>query len=208
MFQPMTQQDITKGFLQNDKEVILYYYKKLFKQIKKIIVTNGGDEDDVRNIIWKAFHAFKVQCQKKTAPPNNIEAYIVQIARFLWYKELKKKKQKANIHQFYNNLNEDTQLIQSVEDALITTDRYDIAKEFQTHLNNISSVCKQIIQLRYQHELPHEDIAARFNISVAASRKRLSRCLKDLALFIDSKGLTDNIANHYPKVIAFIKKHL
>ncbi len=204
----MTQQNIIEGFIKNDKEVILYFYKKLFAQIKKMIMENGGDEDDVRNTIWKAFHAFKIQCQKKENHPNNPEAYIVQIARFLWYKELKQKKRKQMIHQYYDNLQEDIELVESIETTLVETDRQEIALQFQQQLNNISIYCQQIIRLRYQHELPHSDIAARYGISETASRKRLSRCLKELARFIDSKGLTNQIAHHFPSVIKYVKKHV
>ncbi|MEZ4885358.1 MAG: sigma-70 family RNA polymerase sigma factor [Chitinophagales bacterium] len=204
----MNPKNIIEGFVTNDKEVILHYYKKLFAQIKGIVMKNGGDEDDVRDTIWKAFHAFKVQCQKKSTPPNNIEAYIVQIARFLWYKELKKKKNEQMIHQYYNELEENQQFEESIEITLVETDRQEVALQFQQHLNNLSIYCQQIIRLRYQYELPHTDIAARFGISEVVSRKRLSRCLKDLARFIESKGLTEHIANHFPSVYKYIKKHI
>ncbi len=203
----MNQRNIIESFIKNDKEVILFYYKKLYAQIKKNVLMNGGDEDDVRNIIWKAFHAFKVQCQKKETLPSNIEAYIVQIARFLWYKELKKKKEKQMIHQYYNEIKENQKLEKSIEATLIETDRQEIALQFQEHLNNLSLQCQQIIRLRYQYGLPHTDIADRFNISEVASRKRLSRCLKDLALFIDSNDLTEHIANHFPSITEYIKKY-
>ncbi|MFK7904890.1 MAG: RNA polymerase sigma factor, partial [Chitinophagales bacterium] len=184
------------------------FYKKLFAQIKKLVKEKGGDEDDVRNTIWKAFHAFRVQCKKTSSPPNNIEAYIVQIARFLWYKELRQKKKTQMIHQYYDTVEEDQKLENSIEATLIETDRQEVALQFQQYLNNLPVQCQQMIRLRYQHGLPHSDIAARLNISETVSRKRLSRCLKQLALFIDSKDLTNHIANHFPSVSEYIKKHI
>ena len=85
----MNHQAIIIGFLKNDKQVILYLYRKLFHQVKKMVLESGGDEDDIRNTIWKAFNAFKVKCQKDAHKIKNVEAYVFQIARFLWYQELR-----------------------------------------------------------------------------------------------------------------------
>ena len=172
-----------------------------------MVLNSGGDEDDIRNTIWKAFNAFKVQCQKDAHKIKNVEAYVFQTARLLWYQELKQKIRDRMIHQYYDDLEEDVELVESIEATFIETDRQEIALQFQQHLSNLSRYCQQIIRLRYQYNLPHSDIAARYGTSEAASRKRLSRCLKDLARFIDSKGLTEQIANHFPSVVQYVRKH-
>lgn len=204
----MKHQDIIAGFVHNDKQIILYLYKKLFHQVKKMVLESGGDEDDIRNTIWKAFNAFKVQCQKDAQKIRNTEAYVVQTARLLWYQELKKKIQKKMIHQYYEEIEEEVELVESIEASFIETDRQEIALQFQQYLDNISFSCQQIIRLRYQYNLPHSDIATRYETSEAASRKRLSRCLKELARFIDSKGLTEQIANHFPSVVQYVRKYV
>ena len=205
----MGNKEIIEGFLHNDKEVILVCYKQLFPKIKKMVYDYKGDEDDARNMLWKSFAVFRQKCKQEDFKVRNYEAYIYQIARYLWLQEVRKRKDDFMTHHIdYLKIEDDMMTEEARQDTQLSSSQEEVIFRFQQNLKRLPIICQQIIRLKYQYELPHQDIAARYNFSVDSSRKKLSRCLENLAQLINREDFVKEFANYYPGVITYIKKYL
>ncbi len=205
----MSNKEIIQGFIDNDKKIVLIAYKKLFPKIKKWISSYHGDEDDARNTIWKAFAVFRQKSKQNDFQLDNFEGFIVKTVRYLWFQEIRKRRQDMMTHHLdYNKIQEDSAVVRNTMDIGLVNDQEEIIRQFQHQLKKLPISCQQLILLKYQYGLPHEDIAARYNTSTANTRKRLSRCLEKLAEVIEKGGFTEQFAQFYPGVITYIKKYL
>ncbi len=205
----MNNQKIIDGFLHNRKKIILTVYEQLFPKVKKWIFSYHGDEDDARNVIWKAFAVFRQKCKDSNFSPDNPQGFIVKTVRYLWFQEIRKRRKDMMTHHLnYKEIEEESVIVKSKMDIEMRSDQEEIIHQFQLYLKKLPILCQQFIRLKYQYGLPHEDIAARYNITSASSRKRLSRCLEQLADIIEQKGLTTELANYYPGVVDYVQKYL
>ena len=197
---------IIEGFKKNDKKIILLYYEKLFPFILKLVKKDGGDKEDARNIIWQVLTLFRQQCQKPNFEVENLDGYLYKMAQYLWKKDLQKQKRDALNHQIDDDIKDKSTLIIN-EESIKHAEKEEAIKQFKQLLNQLPPTCKQIIFMRFMHELPHEDIARRLNITVENSRQQLSRCIKKLAKVIDNQKKEDILRRYYPGVRDFIKKY-
>ncbi len=197
---------IIEGFKKNDKKTILTYYEKLFPHILKLIIRDGGNKEDARNIIWQAFSAFRRKCENPTFEVNNIEGYLYKMAFFLWKKELDKQQKDAlNRPIISNPKGGDFPVID--EEDFIHGEKEEAIKQFKKILSQLHPTCRQIIRMRFLHELPHEDIAMRLNITVENSRQQLRRCIKKLVKKIDNQDTEKILIHYYPGIQSFIEKY-
>lgn len=205
----MNNQEIIKGFLHNDKRVVLAAYTQLFPKVKKWMASYHGDEDDARNVIWKAFAVFRQKSKGEDFRLTSFNGYILKTVQYLWFQEIRKRKQDMMTHHLdYREVEEDSAMVNSSADLQLLSDKEEIIQQFHLHLKTLPILCQQFIRLKYEYGLPHEDIAARYNTSSASSRKRVSRCLEQLAVIIEKKDLTNQLANYYPGVVTYIQKYL
>ncbi|MFK7906126.1 MAG: RNA polymerase sigma factor [Chitinophagales bacterium] len=197
---------IIEGFKKNDKKTILTYYEKLFPHILKLIVRDGGNKEDARNIIWQAFSAFRRRCEDSAFEVNNIEGYLYKMAYFLWKKELSRLQNDAlNRPIISNPKGEDFPVID--EEDFMYGEKEEAIKQFKEILSQLPPTCRQIIRMRFLHELPHEDIAMRLNITADNSRQQLRRCIKRLVKKIDNQDTGKILAHYYPGIQHFIEKY-
>ncbi len=205
----MTNKEIIEGFLNNDKKIILQVYNRLFPKIKKWVFSYNGDEDNARDATWKAFAIFRQKCIKMSTEINNSEAYIMRIAQNNWYKQIIKQREDMMTYRIRHGKTETDKAIDEITvDWQLQNDKEEAIRQFQNQLKKLSILCQQLILLKYQHGLPHEDIAIRYETSISVSRKRLSRCLKRLALVMEEEGFTQELAQYYAGVDTYVQKHL
>ena len=206
---PMNNQTIIEGFLHNQKDVILVCYQRLLPIVQNMVKKNGGDEDDARNVIWKAFTVFRKNCKKEDFTLKNFDAYVYRTARFLWYQEIEKRRKDVITREYTQDfMEEGIRVVETLKESLQDGEKEDTIKGFQQHLKDLPLICQQMIRLKYQFDLPHTDIGIRLGISTVNSRQRLSRCLRELADMIDKKNLTQELKQHYPGVITYLQKYL
>ncbi len=205
----MTNKEIIEGFLLNDKKIILRLYNRLFPKIRKWMHAYHGDEDDAKNAIWKGFAFFRQKCQKGNLKLDNLEGYIMRIVQYWWFQQVNKRKEDMLTYNLdYRELEEESAITESRMEVQLISDKEEAIRQFQKQLKKLPILCQQLILLKYQYELPHDDLANRYKISIAASRKRLSRCLGQLAVIIEEQGFTQELAQYYPGVNAYIQKYL
>ncbi len=151
-----TDEQISKGILRNDRLVLQFTYKQFFYKVTNFIRNNSGSDEDARDIFQEAIIVIyrKLKEDNKALENRSFQLYLFSVCRFLWLRQLKKRK--AESDKITNGL-------PYLED-LYDEDFFDIVRKneryslYQKHFRNLSSDCQKIMQLFFD-KVPLKQIA-------------------------------------------------
>ena len=149
-------EQIQKGILRHDNLILSFIYKEYFYKINTFIRKNSGDEEDVSDVFQEAIIVIyrKLKENDQLFTDRSFEVYLFSVCRFLWLKNLQKRKtekEKINESLPFNQEIYDDDLTQVVE----KNERFLL---YQKHFKNISSDCQKILQM-YFEKVPVKQIA-------------------------------------------------
>ena len=155
-------------------------YKEYFKTVYKYLCCLTQNAEKAEELTQEAFceairqiDNFKGKCK--------IEVWICQIAKNLWYDEVKRNKKKATIEE-----------IEKLEDKAFDLENKIILEEEKMYLykkiHNLDSITKEIIILRINGELSFKEIGTIFNKSENWARVNFYRGKKKLKEGVDLDG--------------------
>jgi RNA polymerase sigma factor (sigma-70 family) len=148
-------QELLNGILRNDTIVLQFIFKNFYSNINFFIKKNNGDDDDANDIFQEAIIIIYRKLKANDLVLDcTFETYLYSVSRFLWLKQLEKRKiEKENIkdnHEFNDEIYDD-----SLEKIADLNDRY---KLYQKHFANLGKDCQKILQL-YFDKVPLKNIA-------------------------------------------------
>lgn len=151
-----TDDQILKGILRHDNVVLAYIYKQYFYKVNAFVKKNNGDEDDVNDVFQEAIIIIyrKLKENDLLFENRSFEVYLFSVCRFLWLKELEKRRMdkiKLNDSLTFQDDIYDDDLVAVVE----KNERFLL---YQKHFKNISSDCQKILQLFFD-KVPIKQIA-------------------------------------------------
>lgn len=166
-------QELLNGILRNDTIILQNIYKTYYSNINFFIRKNSGNEDDANDIFQEAIIIIY-----RKVKSNNIdldctfETYLYSVCRFLWLKQLEKRKiEKEKIkdnHEFNEEIYDD-----SLEKIVDLNERYSL---YQKHFINLGKDCQKILQL-YFDKVPLKNIAQIMGFkSEKYAKKRKYKC--------------------------------
>ena len=165
--------DLLNGILRNDTIVLQYIYKNFYSKINFFIKKNNGDDDDANDIFQEAIIIIYRKLKANDLVLDcSFETYIYSICRFLWLKQLEKRKlEKEKIkdnHEYNDDLYDD-----GLEKVADLNERY---KLYQKHFTNLGRDCQKILQL-YFDKVPLKNIAQIMGFkSEKYAKKRKFKC--------------------------------
>ena len=168
-----TNLELLNGILRNDTIVLQFIYKNFYSKINFFIKKNNGDDDDANDIFQEAIIIiYRKLKANELALDCTFETYLYSICRFLWLKQLEKRKiEKENIkdnHEFKDEIYDD-----SLEKVTDLNDRYRL---YQKHFANLGKDCQKILQL-YFDKVPLKTIAQMMGFkSEKYAKKRKFSC--------------------------------
>lgn len=168
-----TNLELLNGILRNDTIVLQFIYKNFYSKINFFIKKNNGDDDDANDIFQEAIIIiYRKLKANELALDCTFETYLYSICRFLWLKQLEKRKiEKENIkdnHEFNDEIYDD-----SLEKVTDLNDRYRL---YQKHFANLGKDCQKILQL-YFDKVPLKTIAQMMGFkSEKYAKKRKFSC--------------------------------
>ena len=140
-----TDEQILKGILRHDNVVLTHIYKHYFYKVNAFVRKNQGDEDDVNDVFQEAIIIIyrKLKENDLLFENRSFEVYLFSVCRFLWLKQLEKRKmEKVKISDslpFQDDIYDD--------DLVAVVSKNERYLLYQKHFKNISTDCQKIMQL-------------------------------------------------------------
>ncbi|KOH46991.1 RNA polymerase sigma factor [Sunxiuqinia dokdonensis] len=190
-----TNEELLHGILRNDNLILQYIYKNYFYKINFFIKKNSGDDEDSNDIFQEAIIIIYRKLKANDLVLDcEFETYIYSVCRFLWLKQLEKRKNEKEKIQDNHEFNEEI-YDRSFEETADLNEKY---KLYQKHFKNLGKDCQKILQLFFD-KVPLKQIAQVMGYqSEKYAKKRKYKCKEYLVKSIKQdieykKILEDNI---------------
>lgn len=164
----MNEKEIFERIRHGDEKALEFLYKKYYRMMTKMVITNSGTEEEARDIYQDALIVF---WQKATSGnlvmTSKISTYIYSICQNLWRKELDRKRR-------LTNESSDTSVSMDTESA-------EREKIIARCIDQLGETCKKVLMYYYFEEMSMQDIADKLgfaNTDTAKTKKY--KCKKKL----------------------------
>lgn len=164
----MNESEIFERICKGDEKALELLYKKYYRMMTKLVITNSGTEEEARDVYQEALIVF---WQKATSGnlvlTSKMSTYIYSICQNLWRKELDRKKR----------------LSSEEKDSPVTLDTETEEREriIAKCIDQLDSTCKKVLMYYYFEEMSMQDIADKLgfaNTDTAKTKKY--KCKKKL----------------------------
>lgn len=164
----MNEKEIFDRIQKGDEKALEFLYKKYYRMMTKMVISNSGTEEEARDIYQEALIVF---WQKATSGnlvmTSKISTYIYSICQNLWRKELDRKKRLSN----------------EEKDSAVSIDTETPEKEriIAQCIEQLGETCKKVLMYYYFDEISMQDIAEKLgfaNTDTAKTKKY--KCKKKL----------------------------
>ena len=162
---------ISKG----DESALDFLYKKYYRMMTKLVMTNSGTEDEARDIYQDALIVFWEKATKgNLVLTSKISTFIYSICLNLWRKELERKSRHSSEEK------DDVEFIEVEKEERI--------RIIRNCINELGETCKRILMYYYFDGLSMSEIANKLgyaNTDTAKTKKY--KCKKRLDELVKSK---------------------
>jgi len=157
----MDEKEIFERICKGDERALEFLYKKYYRMMTKLVITNSGTEEEARDIYQEALVVFwQKAVSGKLVLTSKMSTYIYSICQNLWRKELERKKRLSNEEK-------DMPVIPDPE----TEERNKIIARC---ISQLSETCQKVLMYYYFDELSMQEIAERMgfaNTDTAKTKK-------------------------------------
>jgi RNA polymerase sigma factor (sigma-70 family) len=157
----MDEKELFNRIRRGDERALEFIYKKYYRMMTKMVISNSGTEDEARDVYQDALVVF---WQKATSGnlvlTSKMSTFIYSICQNLWRKELDRKKRLSN-EEKENSEMPDTE----------SAEREKIIRQC---LDQLGETCKTVLMLYYFDGLSMQEIADRLgfaNTDTAKTKK-------------------------------------
>ncbi len=171
----MKDKEIFERICSGDEKTLEYLYKKYYRMMTKMVISNSGSEQEAKDIYQDALVVFwQKAVSGNLVLTSKISTYIYSICQNLWRKELDRKKRLTN---------EEKDSIEYVEH-----DKQERAKIINKCIHQLGDTCRKILMYYYFDGLSMQDIADQLgfaNTNTAKTKKY--KCKKKLDELVKSQ---------------------
>jgi RNA polymerase sigma factor (sigma-70 family) len=157
----MDEKEIFERIQNGDEKALEFIYKKYYRMMTKMVITNSGTEDEARDIYQDALVVFWQKARSgKLVMTSKISTYVYSICQNLWRKELDRKKRLSN---------EEKDTAQSMD-----MDSAEREKIIAKCLDQLGETCRKVLMLYYFDEMSMQEIADKMgfaNTDTAKTKK-------------------------------------
>ena len=171
----MKDSEVLTRIHRGDEEALDFLYKKYYRMMTKLVVTNSGTEEEAKDVFQDALIVFwKKVMSGNLVLTSKISTYIYSICLNLWRKELDRKSRLSN------------EMKDEVE--YIDIDREERVKIVRQCINELGETCRRILMYYYFDGLSMSDIAEKIGYSTTDTAKtKKYKCKKKLDSLVKSK---------------------
>ncbi|MBS0000846.1 MAG: sigma-70 family RNA polymerase sigma factor [Cyclobacteriaceae bacterium] len=171
----MKDSEVLAKISEGDESALDFLYKKYYRMMTKLVISNSGTEDEARDVYQDALIVFWEKARSgKLVMTSKISTFIYSICLNLWRKELERKSRLSNEEK-------DNVEFQNME----SEERERIIREC---INELGDTCRRILMYYYFDGMSMNDIAEKLgyaNTDTAKTKKY--KCKKRLDDLVKSK---------------------
>lgn len=165
--------EIIRGIARRKERIINHVYRTCYPDIRKLILTNAGNEHDAEDIFQEAMlkvflkiteHGLVLTCQFKT--------YLYSVSRFLWLQELEKRKLSRNRQNNVDLIIDEHDRRNSREDEKL--------RIYESNFRELTKECQKVLNMYFQHASMEEICVAMGYKNVQIAKDKKYRCKKTL----------------------------
>src|SRR5690606_35971161 len=146
----MNDSEILEKISGGDERALDYLYKKYYRMMVKLVVSNNGSEEEAKDIYQEALIVFWQKAMSGNFTlTSKISTYLYSICLNLWRKELERKSKLSN---------EEKDSIEFIED-----DKQERIKIINECINALGDTCKKVLSYYYFDGMSMSDIAEKMN---------------------------------------------
>jgi RNA polymerase sigma factor (sigma-70 family) len=164
----MNEKEIFERICGGDEKALEFLYKKYYRMMTKLVITNSGTEEEARDVYQDALIVFWQKARSgNLVLTSKISTYIYSICQNLWRKELDRKKRLSNEEKD--------------SPVSIDTDTAEKEKIIARCMDQLGETCKKVLMYYYFEEMSMQDIAEKLgfaNTDTAKTKKY--KCKKKL----------------------------
>ena len=171
----MKDSEILERIEKGDEKALDYLYKKYYRMMTKLVITNSGTEDEAKDIYQDALIVFWQKVMSgNLVLTSKISTYIYSICLNLWRKELDRKSRLSN----------------EEKDGVVDEDmhREEKSRIIRNCINELGETCKKILTYFYFDGMSMNNIALNLgfaNTDTAKTKKY--KCKKRLDELVKAK---------------------
>ena|SRR5690606_20963025 len=157
----MNEKEIYQRICQGDEKALEILYKKYYRMMTKLVITNSGTEEEAKDVYQDALIVFWQKANSgDLVLTSKMSTYIYSICQNLWRKELDRKKR----------------LSHEEKDSSVTVDMDAPEREriMLRCIEQLGDTCKKVLMYYYFEELSMQDIADKLgfaNTDTAKTKK-------------------------------------
>lgn len=184
----LTEKEIVTALKQNNRILENQVHRQLYPQyyymIRKLILSNSGNEDDTIHTYHDGLIGFMNKCREENFVLTcSIKTMLYSICRNIWLNELRKRKKNREVQ-----LNESLQWklkVSSIQKQLELEQGKQLIHKILDELELISTKCYKVIQSFYFEEKRLKEVMVDLDIAtVGATKAQKDRCIKKLKKII------------------------
>lgn len=173
--------EIVAGILKGDSNALEILYTIHFPVITRLILNNGGDIDDAKDVFQEAVIILYHKIREGSFELNSkLKTYLYSVSRNIWLKKLTRKGTFSNIDDFEEKIpvEEDMELYRERDKQFLL---------MENALKRLGEPCQTIIRDFYIHNLSMQEICEKFGYTNTDNAKNQKyKCLQRLKkLFFD-----------------------
>jgi len=142
----LSEKELFDRICKGDEKALEFIYKKYYRMMTKLVITNSGTEDEARDVFQEALVVFWQKARSgNLVLTSKMSTYIYSVCQNLWRKELERKKRLSNEER-------DTAETLDVD----TAEREQIIARC---LQQLGDTCRKVLMYYYFDELSMQEIA-------------------------------------------------
>jgi RNA polymerase sigma factor (sigma-70 family) len=166
--------EILSGISKSKSSIIRHVYSTCYPAIRKLILTNGGTEQDAQDIFQEGM--VKVY-QKITRDGLQLTCkfgtYLYSVCRFLWLNEIEKKKILCREFREGDNIMDDQTANDKIREHLQL-------KIYKRHFSELPVECQKVLNMYFANASMEEICVVMGYKNVQIARDKKYRCKKSL----------------------------
>jgi RNA polymerase sigma factor (sigma-70 family) len=157
----MDEKEIFERICKGDERALEFLYKKYYRMMTKMVITNSGTEEEARDIYQEALVVFwQKAVSGKLVLTSKMSTFIYSICQNLWRKELDRKKRLSNEEKD--------------QPVTIDTESEERNKIIARCIDQLGDTCKKVLMYYYFEEMSMQEIADKLgfaNTDTAKTKK-------------------------------------